>query len=86
MPPPEFLGKVEETQRQGTLEFLSILLNQDLEANHKPKAPCSCPSCKLNSNQGEHTAPPKYAKNNTLTSVRMTPTYKRPRHQQKQKR
>ena len=31
MPPPEFLGKVKETQRLGTKEFLSTLLNQDLE-------------------------------------------------------
>ena len=29
MPPPEFLGKVKETQKQGTIEFLSTLLNQD---------------------------------------------------------
>ena len=43
MPPPEFLEKVKETQRQGTKEFLSTLLNQDLEPNLRPKAPCSCP-------------------------------------------
>ena len=77
MPPAEFLGKVREAQRHGTLEFLSTLLNQDLEPNHKPKAPCSYPSFKLNSNQEEHTASPTYTNNNTLTSVRTTPTYKR---------
>ena len=43
MPPPGFLEKLKETQRQGTKEFLSNLLNQDLEPNYIPKAPCSCP-------------------------------------------
>ena len=44
MPLPEFLGKVKETQNQGIMEILSMLLNQDLEPNYRLKAPCSCPS------------------------------------------
>ena len=80
------MEKERETQRQGTLDFLRTLLNQDLEPNYKLKAPCSCPSFELNSNQEEHTAPPTYTNNTTLTSVRMTPTCKRPRQQQKKKK
>ena len=64
------------------MEFLSTLLNQDLEPNYRPKAPCSCAFFKLNRNQEEHNAPPT----NIFTSVRMTLTYKRPRQQQKQKK
>ena len=67
MPPPEFLGKVRETQRQGTLEFLSTLLNQNLELNFRPKVLCSCPSFSLNTNKEEHIVPPTYTNNNTLT-------------------
>ena len=57
MPPPEYLGKEKETQKQGTIEFSSTLLNQDLEPNYRPKAPCSCLSIKLNRNQEENNAP-----------------------------
>ena len=71
-----------ETQKQGTREFLSTLLNQDLE----PNAPCSCNFLKLNRNQEEHNAPLTNTNNNTLTSVRITLTYKRLRQQQKQKK
>ena len=33
----KFLGEVKETQRLGTKEFLSTLLNQNLEPNYRPK-------------------------------------------------
>ena len=79
MPPPEFLVKVKETYKQETMEFLSTLLNQDLEPNYRPKAPCSCAFPKLNRDQEEHNSPPPNTNNNTLTLVRMKPTYKRPR-------
>ena len=42
MPTPEFLKKVRP-KRHGTKEFLSTLLNQDLESHYRPKAPCACP-------------------------------------------
>ena len=92
MPPPEFLKKGKDTQRQGTKEFLSTLLNQDLEPNYRPKSPCSCcPFSELANGQEasrpvnsreEHYAP----LTNIFTSVRMTQTYNRPRRQQKQKK
>ena len=89
MPPLEFLKKVKETQRQETKEFLSTLLNHDLEPNYRQKAPCFCPpfsysqevSRPVNS-QKEYNAPP----NNIFTSLRMTQTHKRPRRQQTQKK
>ena len=93
MPPPEFLKKVRETQRQGTKEFMSTLLNQDLEPHYRPKAPCACPTflsklinsqeaSKPGNSQEEHNAPP----NNIFTQVRMTQEHKRPRRQQTQKK
>ena len=34
------------------MEFLSTLLNQDIEANYRPKAPCTCSSfSKLTNNK-----------------------------------
>ena len=86
MPPAEFLKKAKETQKQGIMEFFSTLLNQNLHSNYRTKAPCYCTSFKLNRNQEEQYAPPTNMKNNTLTSVRMIVTYKRPRQQQKQKK
>ena len=87
MPPPEFMKKVKETQRQETIEFLSTLLNQDLEPIYRPRAAFSYSlfsklansqdASRPVSSQEEHTAPP----NNIFTSVRMTQTHKRPRQQ-----
>ena len=50
---PKFLGKVKETQKQGTMELSSTLLNQDLEPNYRPKALCSFPSSLKPSNSQE---------------------------------
>ena len=71
--------KAERDQKQGTMKFLSTLLNQNLEPNYRAKAQCSYLSLKLNKNQEEHNDPPT----NIFPSVRMTLTYKRPRQQQK---
>ena len=78
MPPPEFLGKVKETPKESPIEFLSTLLNQNLEPNYTPKVQCSYAFLKLNRNQEEHNAPPTNTNNNALTLVRTTLTYKRP--------
>ena len=91
MPPPEFLKKVRETQKERTNDYLGILLNQDLEPNFQPKT-CACTSfSKLtksldtsrpgNSQEGHNTPP-----DNIPTSVRMMQTHKQPRKQQKQKK
>ena len=92
IPPPEFLKKVRGIQRQRTKEFLDTPLNQDLEPNFQPKAPCACPSfskltksqeaSKPGNSQEGHNAPP----DNIFTSVRMTQTHKQPTRWQKQKR
>ena len=73
---------MRETQRHGTKEFLGTLLNQDLEPNFWPKAPCACPSfskltngqeaSRLGNSQEGHNAPP----DNIFTSVRTTQTHK----------
>ena len=44
IPPPEVLRKVKETQKHRTSEFLSTLLNQELEPNYRPKEPCAQPA------------------------------------------
>ena len=72
----ELLMKVRETQ-QATTNFLNSIMKQELKPNYRPKAPCSCPSFKLNRNPEEHNAPPTNTNNDTLTSLRMTPTFKR---------
>ena len=90
--PPEFLRKVRETQRQRTNEFLGTLLNQDLEPNLQPKAPCACPSFSKLTNSQEASGPGKSQEgtnappDNIFTSVRMTQPHKQPKRQQIQKR
>ena len=91
MPPPEFLKKVRETQKQKTKDFLSILLNQDLEPKFQPKT-CVCPfylkltnsleTSRPDKSQEGHDTPP----DNIFGSVRTTQTHKLPRKQQPQKR
>ena len=64
------------------MEFLSTLLNHDLELNYRSKAPCFFLSFKSNRSQEEHDVPPT----NIFTLLRTTLIYKRPRQQQKQKK
>ena len=52
-----FLRKVKETQRQRAEDFLGTLLNQDLEPNFWPKAPCTCPSFSKLTNSQEASRP-----------------------------